>query len=38
MHENILAILAADESVPLGVVKPLHCSCFHGDANFLYVI
>jgi hypothetical protein len=29
MHEDILAVLAADETVALGVVKPLHCSCFH---------
>jgi hypothetical protein len=36
MHEDILAILAADESVALGVVKPLHCSCFHVDAMFLF--
>ena len=32
MHEDILAILAANESVALGVVKPLHCSCFHDVA------
>src|SRR6516165_6382129 len=29
MHEDILAVLAADKAVALGVVKPLHCSCFH---------
>jgi hypothetical protein len=29
MHEYILTILAADKTVALGVVKPLHCSCFH---------
>src|SRR5215470_20239254 len=29
MHEDILAVLAADETIALGVVKPLHCSCFH---------
>jgi hypothetical protein len=29
MYENILAILAADESIALGIVKPLYCSCFH---------
>jgi len=29
MYEYILTVLAADETVPLGVVKPLHCSCFH---------
>jgi hypothetical protein len=29
MHENILATLAADESVTLGIVKPLYCSLFH---------
>lgn len=29
MHEDILAILARDEAVALGVVKPLYCSLFH---------
>ena len=29
MHEYILTVLAADKTVALGVVKPLHCSCFH---------
>jgi hypothetical protein len=29
MHENIFATLAADESVTLGIVKPLYCSLFH---------
>jgi len=29
MHKDILAVLAADETKPLGVVKPLHCSLFH---------
>src|SRR5438105_10838816 len=29
MHEDILAILPADETVPFGVVEPLHCSLFH---------
>src|SRR5262249_14389618 len=29
MHEDIFAILTADESIALGIVKPLHCSCFH---------
>src|SRR5712692_1325136 len=28
MHENVLAILTADETIALGVVKPLHCSLF----------
>ena len=32
MHEDILAVLAADKTVALGVVKPLHCSCFHDVA------
>jgi hypothetical protein len=36
MHEDILAILTADESIALSVVKPLHCSCFHVDAMFLF--
>jgi hypothetical protein len=29
MHENIFAILPADETKTLRVVKPLHCACFH---------
>jgi hypothetical protein len=29
MHENVFAILTADETIALGVVKPLHCSVFH---------
>src|SRR5512146_252739 len=29
MYENVLAVLAADEPVTLGIVKPLHCSLFH---------
>src|SRR5215469_14989823 len=29
MHENVFAILTADKAVAFGVVKPLHCSCFH---------
>jgi hypothetical protein len=29
VDENILAALAADESVTLGIVKPLHSSLFH---------
>ena len=35
VHKYILTVLAADEAVALGVVKPLHCSCFHGVAMFL---
>src|SRR5579864_880448 len=34
VHKHILAVLAADESITLGVVKPLYCSCFHGVALF----
>jgi hypothetical protein len=37
MHEDILAVLAADESIALGVVKPLHCSCFHDVAISFFV-
>jgi len=37
MHEYILTILAADETVALGIVKPLHCSCFHVVALFLFL-
>ena len=29
MHEDILAILTADEAIAFGVVKPLYCSLFH---------
>jgi hypothetical protein len=32
VNEHILAVLAADESIALGIVKPLYCSCFHGVA------
>jgi hypothetical protein len=35
MNEYVFSVLAADESVALGVVKPLYCSCFHGVAVFL---
>src|SRR5579871_2237014 len=38
MHEDILAVLAADKTIALGVVKPLHCSCFHVDAMFLFLM
>jgi hypothetical protein len=34
VHEYIFPVLAADEPVTLGVVKPLYCSCFHGGALF----
>ena len=37
MYEYILAVLAADESIALGVVKPLHCSCFHDGAISFFV-
>jgi hypothetical protein len=30
VNEYILAVLAADESIAFGIVKPLYCSCFHG--------
>jgi hypothetical protein len=29
MHEDVLAILTADEAIAFGVVKPLYCSLFH---------
>jgi hypothetical protein len=32
VNEHILAILAADKTITLGIVKPLYCSCFHGVA------
>src|SRR5215469_3687634 len=37
VHEHVLAVLAANKSITLGVVKPLYCSCFHGIAMFLCV-
>ena len=37
VYEYVLAVLAADKTITLGVVKPLYCSCFHGSAWFLYV-
>jgi len=35
VNENVLAILAADKTIPLGIVEPLYCSCFHDVAVFL---
>ena len=35
VNENVLATLAADETIALGIVKPLYCSCFHDVAVFL---
>jgi hypothetical protein len=29
MDENVFAILTADETKSLSIVKPLHCSLFH---------
>jgi hypothetical protein len=29
VHENVLAVLPADEAVAFGVIEPLHCSLFH---------
>jgi hypothetical protein len=37
VHKHVLAALTADETIALGVVKPLHCSCFHGVARFLFL-
>ena len=37
MYEYILPVLAADKTVALGIVKPLHCSCFHDVAEFLFL-
>ena len=34
VNKHILTILAADETITLGVVEPLYCSCFHGIALF----
>ena len=38
VYEYVLSILAADETITLGVVKPLYCSCFHGVALFLFLL
>src|ERR1019366_1950796 len=38
VNENVLAILAADKTIALGIVKPLYCSCFHDVAVFLVVV
>ena len=35
VHENVFTILAADETIALGIVEPLYCSCFHDVAVFL---
>jgi hypothetical protein len=35
VNENVLAILAADKTIALGIVKPLYCSGFHDVAVFL---
>src|ERR1051326_5490279 len=32
VYEHVLAILPADETIPFGVIEPLHCSLFHGGA------
>jgi len=37
VNKHVLAVLAADKSITLGVVKPLYCSCFHDVAVFLCV-
>jgi hypothetical protein len=29
MHEDVVAIFAADKSEALGIVKPFYCSLFH---------
>jgi len=38
MHENIFAILTADEAKAFSVVKPLYCSCFQLCSYFLFEI
>jgi hypothetical protein len=37
VHKHVLAVLTADKTLALGVVKPLYCSCFHGVALFLFI-
>src|SRR5438270_4123687 len=29
VHEHVLTVLTANETKPLGIVEPLHCSLFH---------
>jgi hypothetical protein len=36
VHKYVLTVLAADKTVPLGIVKLLHCSSFHGVANSFF--
>ncbi len=38
VHEDIFAVLAADKSKSLCVVKPLHCSLFHCVVPFSFVL
>ena len=35
VNKYVLAILAADKTIALGIVKPLYCSCFLDVAVFL---
>ena len=37
VYKYVLAVLAADETITLGVVKPLYCSCFHDVAVSLCI-
>jgi hypothetical protein len=37
VYEYILATLATNESIPLGIVKPLYCSLFHMLFKYLSV-
>src|SRR5258707_14940536 len=36
VNKHVLAILAADKTIALGIVKPLYCSCFHDVAVSLF--
>ena len=36
VYENVLPVLAANETIALGIVKPLYRSCFHIVALFLF--
>ena len=38
VHEDVFAILAADKTKSLCVVKPLHCSLFHCVCTFFFVL
>jgi hypothetical protein len=38
VYKYVLPILTADKAIALGIVKPLHCSCFHCVAISFFLI